>query len=204
MTERVEVVFYTRRECGLCDKAKAVVDQVVMREELPVTVKIVDIDSDAGLRARFTNDVPVVEIAGVEAFRHRIDPDAFAAKVREAASGIDTAPEAAPLAARECVPCRGGVPPLSEEEIAKLRPQLSPEWKVVDGHHLARDYHFSDFKSALGFTNAIGAVAEAAGHHPDIGVGWGYVKVSIWTHAIDGLTESDFVLAARIDALKTS
>ncbi len=104
------------------------------------------------------------------------------------------------LSEQSCVPCRGGVPPLTETEIAPLARQV-PSWTVVRGHHLERTFTFPDFASALAFTNRIGAVAEAEGHHPDIHLAWGRVAVTIWTHAIDGLTESDFVLAAKIDLL---
>ena len=104
------------------------------------------------------------------------------------------------LAQRSCAPCRGGVPPLSEEQFRPLLAEI-PEWSVIEGHHLVRDFRFSDFNSALDFTNRAGAVAEEQGHHPEITVGWGHAEVKIWTHAIDGLTESDFILAAKFDRL---
>jgi 4a-hydroxytetrahydrobiopterin dehydratase len=103
------------------------------------------------------------------------------------------------LAAKECIPCRGGVPPLKGKEIAALQEKLGGEWKVVDEHHLAKDYTFKNFREALDFTNRVGELAEAQGHHPDIYLAWGKVKVSVWTHKIDALTESDFVLAAKAD-----
>jgi len=105
-----------------------------------------------------------------------------------------------PLAEKTCVPCRGGVPPLTLEQQAPLLAQLT-DWEVVDGHHLRRDYKFDNFVLALEFTNQAGAIAEEQGHHPEITVGWGHAQVDIWTHKIDGLTESDFVLAAKLDAL---
>ncbi len=104
------------------------------------------------------------------------------------------------LAAQHCVPCRGGVPPLTEEQIAPLLAQL-PGWKVVDGHHLTRTFRFPDFVQALAYVDQIGAVAESEGHHPDIYLTWGQVRVDIWTHKIDGLTESDFVLAAKFGSI---
>lgn len=104
------------------------------------------------------------------------------------------------LADKQCVPCRGGVPPLADAAIEKLHAQVS-DWSVVDGHHLARTYTFDDFASALAFVNRVGTVSEEQGHHPDIHLAWGKVRVEIWTHAIDGLTESDFVLAAKVDRL---
>lgn len=102
------------------------------------------------------------------------------------------------LASRECVPCRGGVPPLTPAEREPLLKQLEG-WSVVDGHHLSKLYTFPDFVSALEFVNRVGRVAEENGHHPDIWLSWGKVRVDIFTHKIDGLTESDFVLAAKCD-----
>lgn len=106
---------------------------------------------------------------------------------------------ASELAQKTCVPCRGGVPPLTPEEREPLLAQL-PAWRVFDGHHLGRTYVFDDFVSALAFVNRLGAIAEEQGHHPEMTLGWGRVRVEIWTHAIDGLTESDFILAAKYDA----
>lgn len=103
------------------------------------------------------------------------------------------------LAQRQCVPCRGGVPPLAGEEIKKLHDQLQG-WEVVNQHHLRKEYRFSNYSEALAHVNHISEIAEAEGHHPDICFGWGKVEVLIWTHKIDGLTESDFILAAKIDA----
>ena len=104
------------------------------------------------------------------------------------------------LAERQCVPCRGGVPPMKGDEIEKLSTQLE-EWGVVNEHHLQKTYRFEDFRASLQFVNRIGELAESQGHHPDICFGWGKAEVTIWTHKIDGLTESDFVLAAKIDKL---
>jgi 4a-hydroxytetrahydrobiopterin dehydratase len=101
------------------------------------------------------------------------------------------------LAEKHCVPCRGGVPPLQGPELEQLRAQL-PDWQVVNGHHLERTFAFPDFKSALDFVNRAGAIAEEEGHHPDLHLSWGKVGVTTWTHKIDGLTESDFILAAKI------
>ncbi len=104
------------------------------------------------------------------------------------------------LADRHCVPCRGGVPALKGEALAHYAAQL-PGWQVVNEHHLSKTFAFPDFRTALDFVNRAGAVAEQEGHHPDLLLSWGRVEVSIWTHKIDGLTESDFILAARLDAV---
>jgi 4a-hydroxytetrahydrobiopterin dehydratase len=90
------------------------------------------------------------------------------------------------------------VPPLHADEIARLLPELEG-WRVVDQHHLTKNFVFPDFALALAYVNRIGEVAEREGHHPDIYLTWGKARIDIYTHAIDGLTESDFVLAAKID-----
>ena len=106
------------------------------------------------------------------------------------------------LASRQCVPCRGGVPPLQGDELKALQAQLGGGWSVVDAHHLERAYDFDDFRQALDFTVRVGEMAEEQDHHPDILLTWGRVTVTIWTHKIDGLTESDFVFAAKADGLR--
>jgi 4a-hydroxytetrahydrobiopterin dehydratase len=108
------------------------------------------------------------------------------------------------LAERQCVPCKGGVPPLAGEPLARLARMLGGGWRVVAERHLEKEYRFPDFRSALAFTNRIGEIAEQQGHHPDLSLAWGKVGVTIWTHSIEGLTESDFVLAAKIDRLPAS
>ena len=102
------------------------------------------------------------------------------------------------LSEKTCVPCRGGVPPLTADEIGPLSAQVD-NWSTVDDHHIEKQFEFPDFKEALTFVNKVGAIAEEQGHHPDVYLAWGKVGVTIWTHKIDGLTESDFVLAAKID-----
>ena len=106
----------------------------------------------------------------------------------------------ADLASRECVPCRGGVPPLKGDDLTKLSMQLN-DWDVVDEHHLRKVLKFSNFREAHDFVNKVGELSEEQGHHPDICFGWGRAEITIWTHKIDGLTESDFILAAKIDQL---
>ncbi len=91
---------------------------------------------------------------------------------------------------------------LGGAELDKLARQLPEGWQVMNGHHLEKEFKFKDFRQALNFTNAIGELAEAQGHHPDIYLAWGKVKLTIWTHKVDGLTESDFILAAKADELR--
>lgn len=105
------------------------------------------------------------------------------------------------LAMRECTPCKGGVPPLKGEALDALLSQLGGGWRVVEGHHLEKEYRFPDFRAALAFTNRVGELAEEVGHHPDIHLAWGKVRLVIFTHKIDGLHESDFVFAAKADQL---
>jgi 4a-hydroxytetrahydrobiopterin dehydratase len=107
------------------------------------------------------------------------------------------------LAEKSCVPCRGGVPPLTAEEFAPLLAQLDG-WQVEDDRKLIKSYRFKNFRLAVDFVNAIAEVAEAEGHHPDLYVRWGEVRVYLWTHKIDGLTESDFILAAKIDRVRSA
>ena len=104
------------------------------------------------------------------------------------------------LAEKHCVPCRGGVPPLKGTELLPYAEQL-PDWKIVEEHHLAKSFPFPDFKTGLDFVNRVGAVAEQEGHHPDLALSWGRVQVTTYTHSIKGLSESDFVLGAKIDQL---
>lgn len=104
------------------------------------------------------------------------------------------------LAEKHCVPCRGGVPALKGESLRQFQDQVKG-WQVVEEHHLEKTYTFPDFRTALAFVNRIGEVAEAEGHHPDLCLGWGRVQVTIWTHTVNGLTESDFILAAKTDEL---
>jgi 4a-hydroxytetrahydrobiopterin dehydratase len=105
------------------------------------------------------------------------------------------------LAQKECVPCKGGVPPLKGESLKALSSQLL-DWRVINEHHLERDYKFENFREALEFTNKVGELAEKLNHHPDIYLAWGKVKLTLWTHKIDGLTESDFIFAAKVNQLK--
>jgi 4a-hydroxytetrahydrobiopterin dehydratase len=100
------------------------------------------------------------------------------------------------LAAKTCVPCRGGVPPLKGEELAALETQVGG-WNVIEEHHITKTFKFPDFREALKFVNHVGELVEEQGHHPDISLAWGKVEITTWTHKIKGLTESDFILAAK-------
>jgi 4a-hydroxytetrahydrobiopterin dehydratase len=104
------------------------------------------------------------------------------------------------LATKTCVPCKGGTPPLKGEELHSLSHQL-PNWEVVSEHHITRTFTFPDFKQALDFVNRVGGLAEEQGHHPDILLTWGKAQITLWTHKVNGLTESDFIMAAKIDTL---
>ncbi|MDP6431003.1 MAG: 4a-hydroxytetrahydrobiopterin dehydratase [SAR324 cluster bacterium] len=103
------------------------------------------------------------------------------------------------LAKKTCIPCKGGVPPLKGAKLDDLLEKLKNDWKIIKEHHLEKEYSFKNFKEALNFTIKVGELAENQGHHPDIFLAWGKVKLTIWTHKIDGLTESDFIFAAKAD-----
>ena len=104
------------------------------------------------------------------------------------------------LASQNCVPCRGGVTPLKGVDLQRIQQQV-PTWTAVNEHHITRAFTFPDFKQALDFVNRVGEIAEAQGHHPDILLTWGKAEITLWTHKIDGLTQSDFIMAAKIDRL---
>ena len=103
------------------------------------------------------------------------------------------------LAKKTCIPCKGGVPPLKGDKLDDLMEKLKNDWKIIKEHHLEKEYSFKNFKEALDFTIKVGELAENQGHHPDVFLAWGKVKLTIWTHKIDGLTESDFIFAAKAD-----
>ena len=109
----------------------------------------------------------------------------------------------AELADKQCVPCEKGAEPLKGEEIEKaIEASWTPQWHVAQEHHLEREFTFDDFRQALDFVNEVGELAEEQGHHPDIYLSYGKVKIQLWTHKINGLHENDFILAAKIDALQ--
>jgi 4a-hydroxytetrahydrobiopterin dehydratase len=108
------------------------------------------------------------------------------------------------LSKKSCTPCRGGIPPLTGEPLTELQGQLDPNWRVINEHHLEKEYLFKNFQEALAFVNKIGEIAEQEGHHPDIHLSYGKVKIQLWTHKIDGLSENDFIVAAKCDLIPQS
>jgi 4a-hydroxytetrahydrobiopterin dehydratase len=105
------------------------------------------------------------------------------------------------LESRSCQPCEAGTPALKGEDLRRFYGQLGG-WTMIHEHHLEKEYRFKDFLEALGFVNRLAEVAEREGHHPDIFLAWGKVKVTLWTHSIGGLSENDFILAAKADAVR--
>ena len=196
----IDVTLYMRHDCPLCEKAKSCIHAAAARHQLPLRLREVDIDAHPALKAQYSDDVPVIWIGGVEAFRHQVTPEELTAYLTRAGAA-EQAHAQSTLAGEICVPCRGGVPALKGEELAALARELGNGWRAVDSHHLEKEYAFRDFAEALAFTNRVGALAEEQGHHPDIYLAWGKVRITIWTHKINGLTRSDFVLAAKIDRL---
>jgi 4a-hydroxytetrahydrobiopterin dehydratase len=109
--------------------------------------------------------------------------------------------EAIELERQHCVPCEGAVTALGGDELRGYFAKLGDGWALAKEHHLEKEVRFVNFADALDFANQVGAVAEAEGHHPDLLLGWGRVKIFLWTHAADGLTKNDFILASKISRL---
>ncbi|MDN3504799.1 MAG: 4a-hydroxytetrahydrobiopterin dehydratase [Rhabdochlamydiaceae bacterium] len=101
---------------------------------------------------------------------------------------------------KKCVPCKLGDAPMSSKELQSHLKELEQGWNIEKDHHLAKEYKFKNFKEALSFVSDIGQIADDEGHHPDLELGWGYVRVNLFTHKINGMTENDFILADKIDA----
>ena len=103
------------------------------------------------------------------------------------------------LVQKQCIPCRGGIPPLKGDALQALFDQLEKSWEMLDEHHLQKDYAFDSYREAVRFTNLIADLAESEGHHPELLLSFRNVRVSIWTHKIDGMVENDFIFAAKSD-----
>jgi 4a-hydroxytetrahydrobiopterin dehydratase len=106
------------------------------------------------------------------------------------------------LAQMECKPCKGGTPPLKGEALNQMLGRLGGGWHVLDNQRLEKQFKFPDFRRALDFVNRVGEIAEQQNHHPDIYFTWGQARIQIWTHSINGLSEGDFILAAKINGLE--
>ena len=106
------------------------------------------------------------------------------------------------LSDKKCVACEGGTPPFTKEQIAQYLPQVN-DWELVDDKKIAKNYKFKDFEEAMAFVNKVAEIAESEGHHPDISISWNKVKLELTTHAIGGLSENDFILAAKVDKVPT-
>jgi 4a-hydroxytetrahydrobiopterin dehydratase len=105
------------------------------------------------------------------------------------------------LSKKKCKPCEGGVPPLNEKEIAEYRKNISDDWKVIENKKISKEYLFENYRQSIDFVNKVANLAEEEGHHPVMHVFFGRVVIELWTHAIDGLSENDFIMAFKIDRL---
>ena len=106
------------------------------------------------------------------------------------------------LSDKKCIPCQGGVPPLAFEEVEKLKGQISADWELThDGRRLLRKEKYKDFSTPMKLAVEIGKMADQQWHHPEINLGFGHLEIEVWTHKINGLVESDFIFAAKVDAI---
>lgn len=105
------------------------------------------------------------------------------------------------LSKKKCIACQTGTPPIKEEALKKYLQELEGGWKLIEEHHIEKEYTFPNFQKALDFVNKVGKVAEKQGHHPDVFLSWGKVRLTFWTHKIQGLSESDFIMAAKSDSI---
>lgn len=105
------------------------------------------------------------------------------------------------LSEKKCKPCEGGTPPLTPDEIAEYSTHIKKDWKIIDNHKLEKEYAFVNFKHTMDFVNKVANLAEDEGHHPDMHVHYGKVVIELWTHAVNGLSENDFIMAYKIDKI---
>jgi len=102
---------------------------------------------------------------------------------------------------KKCAACAGAIAPMPDPDCRKFLNELGGDWKLIEGKQIEKSYRFHNFREALAFVDRIGTLAESEGHHPDIFLSWGLVKITLWTHKIGGLSESDFVMAAKCDRI---
>lgn len=105
------------------------------------------------------------------------------------------------LSKKKCIPCEGGIPPLDRARVAEYQKHIQPEWRLTSDSKISREYSFKDYRNTIGFVNRVADLAEEEGHHPVMHVYYSKVVIELWTHAIGGLSENDFILAAKIDKL---
>lgn len=107
------------------------------------------------------------------------------------------------LSEKKCVPCEGGVPAFTKSEIKRYQSRLRKGWKIINDKKLLKEFKFKNFVETMGFVNQVALIAQAEDHHPDMQVSYSKVIVELWTHAVGGLSENDFILAAKIDMIKS-
>ncbi len=105
------------------------------------------------------------------------------------------------LSKKKCIPCEGGIPPLDNARVEEYQKHIQSEWRVTSDSKISREYSFKDYMNTIGFVNRVADLAEEEGHHPVMHVYYSKVVIELWTHAIGGLSENDFILAAKIDKL---
>ena len=194
---RRRMTLYSRVGCHLCHDAEQLLQKAIASHP-GFEIDVVDVDSSPNLKQRYSDQVPVLVVDGREVLSGRFT--SFEVDAALTAESM-VRPAKAVLAQKRCVPCEGGVPTLNRDEQDRLLEQLDGGWEIIDRHHLSKEFRFPNWVRALWFTTQIGDVAEAEGHHPDIRLSYGKVLVDVWTHAIGGLSENDFVLAAKVDAI---
>ena len=106
------------------------------------------------------------------------------------------------LASKKCIPCEVGTPPLAADKAQEYVAHLALGWEVVESKRIKKEFKFKGFMDAMAFVNKVAAIAEEEGHHPDIYIFYNLVRIELWTHAVNGLSENDFIIAAKIDQLQ--